>query len=230
METNVGENLKRIIAAQGLTWEEASRKCDLDRSYFRTLFGREGSAPRGSTLQKIARGLQIGVPEILGTPESSIGFHEEPPLFLSNSNQPATPSSGRLASDIEVRGTASGTRLSSTFQFTAATIGYVRRPPALFGASNIYALFAEGESMIPQFHPGDLIFVNPNKPARVEDIVIVRYRNPDQSIEATMGVYRGRTKTHIVIGKHHPAADIEINDNAVVDVHKVLTTNELFGF
>lgn len=84
--------------------------------------------------------------------------------------------------------------------------------------------------MEPQYFPGDLIYVNPNRPARHGDIVVVECRTSEHApAEATLGIYRRRTERFLIIGKRNPPLDLEIDGELVSAVHRVLTTNELFG-
>jgi phage repressor protein C with HTH and peptisase S24 domain len=41
---------------------------------------------------------------------------------------------------------------------------FVERPQCLKGVVNAFALYAVGESMEPRFFPGELLFLNPNRP------------------------------------------------------------------
>lgn len=233
MDNQVIENLKRIIADRDLSWEQASVRCGLDRSYFRTLFGREGSVPRGKTLQKISAGLKAEVSDIMAGAESD-GRGAPAQMVPLGTRAPAamdfTETRGRLPTDVPVLGTAAGSHLQGAFQMSNDPVDWARRPPALIGAVGIYALYVEGESMVPQWPPGELIFVTPNKPPRVGDGVVVQIRTaPNEPIQATLGLYAKRTAERFVIHKHNPSADIELARNTIVDIHKVLTTAELFG-
>ncbi|MGM5087561.1 S24 family peptidase [Rhizobium sp. 814_E9_N1_1] len=231
MDNQVIENLKRIIAEQGLNWEQASVRCGLDRSYFRTLFGRTGSLPRGNTLQKIASGLKVPVSDLMVGRESG----QAPAQMVPLGARAPTPTDfaetrGRLPTDVPVLGTAAGSHLQGAFQISNDPVDWARRPPALIGAVGIYALYVEGESMVPQWPPGELIFVTPNKPPRLGDGVVVQIRAaPHEPIQATLGVYARRTADRFVIRKHNPPAEIEIARGTIVDIHKVLTIAELFG-
>jgi transcriptional regulator with XRE-family HTH domain len=44
-------------------------------------------------------------------------------------------------------------------------IGSAKRPPILQGVKDGYAIYLVGESMVPEFEPGDTLFVNPRLPA-----------------------------------------------------------------
>lgn len=139
------------------------------------------------------------------------------------------PSRLQMTNDVPVMGTAAGSHAKGAFQFSMNPIDFVRRPPALVGARDVYALYVEGESMEPEFRPGQLIYVHPHKPPRIGDAVVIQCMASDGSYEATIGLYARRSPETIAIHKHNPKATVEVNRSIIVAIHKVLTTNELFG-
>lgn len=208
------DRIRDRLDALGLTPEQASRAAGLDKTYLRKLFDRPSASPRTENMGALARALQTSVAELIG-------------------DATATPARPKLAvppmpNDVPVMGTAAGSFLGS-FQIEAGPVDYVRRPPALANAQDVYALFIEGASMEPEHRPGDLRFVSARRPARIGDSVIVQTRNHDKDrIEAMIGhlVKRGED---VVIAKLNPPSTVKIKGATVVAVHKVLTMNELFG-
>lgn len=239
MSNSLHERLKTRISEMGLTYEGAAKRSGLDRSYFKTMFDRENSSPRGDTLRKIAKGLEVSEAWIL----TGVAQEEPTPDNQQNGSSPADakpmnstvaapilPQRHEMPNNIPVMGTAAGSHIGGAFQFEGGVIDYVRRPPALMGARDIYALFVEGSSMEPQFFPGDLIYINPHKPPRIGDAIVVQTRiSSDRPMEATIGILIKRTETHIVIRKHNPTAEVQLLRNGETMVHKILTMNELFG-
>lgn len=215
MENLVVENIKKRIEELDLTPEGAARRCGLTRDYFRKLFERPHASPRGVTLAKIAQGLAT-------TPEALMGSSAAPRAPM--------PPAGALPYDVPVMGTAAGSHIRGAFQLTPGPVDIVRRPPALMGARDLYALYVEGTSMEPRFHPGDLIYVHPRKPPRVNDPVVVQcFDGSDDEIAAMVGIFLKWTPTHLHIAKYNPQSEVQILRETVKAVHKVLSTNELFG-
>lgn len=180
--------------------------------------------PRIDTINKIALALETTPEWLLGV--SSLAEAVETP---SNGSAPALPSRSDMPLDVPVLGTAAGSHLKGSFQLTTDPVDYVRRPPALNRTKDIYALYVEGSSMVPQFMPGDLVYVNPHKPAKFGDAVVVQCVNGPENYEATIGLLAKRTEKHVTIDKHNPKDQIEIPRETVHEVHKILTLNELFG-
>lgn len=223
--------LKELISEQGLTWEAAALKSGLERSYFRKLFERGGASPRGQTLKKIADGLGVPMTVLLGETSDSDQLREIP--ILKTDVRPATahlPLPMEMAKDVPVMGTAAGSHLRGAFQLSSEPVDYVRRPHTLLNARNVYSLYVEGTSMEPQFQPGDLIYVHPDKPPRFGDAVVIQVQLADShDMEATIGILSKRAPEIITIRKHNPSAEIEIPKATVIAIHKVLSVNELYG-
>jgi SOS-response transcriptional repressor LexA len=137
-----------------------------------------------------------------------------------------------LDKDVPVYGTAAGA-VEGAFQMNndGSPIDTVRRPDSLIGAKNVYALYVQNESMIPQYSPGDLIYVHPDRPAMVGDsvVVLVRYADVDD-IQVFLKVLARRTSRKLFLDQHNPKETIEIETKYVQAIHRVLTTNELLGF
>ncbi|MDB5582801.1 MAG: putative phage repressor [Bradyrhizobium sp.] len=240
MANQIHDRIRQAVEAQGISLEAAAKNAGLDRGYFQKLFDRD-SAPRSDTMKKLANSLNISEVWLLTGKGSSLAdavtevmAGDEPVTRPPNDGRidkaAMIPNSFDLPKNVEVKGTAAGSHIKGAFQFSGGTIDYVRRPPALMGARDVYALYVEGSSMEPQFFPGDLLYIHPHKPARVGDPVVIQSKvGSDHEIEATIGIYLRKTEKHVVIGKHNPKAEIQILRDAGTEIHKIMTLNELFG-
>ncbi|MGV2129792.1 S24 family peptidase [Agrobacterium vitis] len=183
--------------------------------------------PRIDTLRKIAQALGtthnylLGETDFPGIPDTAGTRSEEAPTLV---RPPVVPV------DVPVMGTAAGSLVRGAFQLEGGVIDYVRRPPALLSAKDIYALFVVGSSMEPQYFPGDLIYINPHKPVKNGDIVVIQTKISENSpMEASLGILLKQTEKNTIIGKRNPVADLVIDRDTIVHVHRVLSVNELFG-
>lgn len=214
-----------------LTPEGASKKAGLSRAFLRKMMERQNGNPRSGSLIRLASALETTPAWLLeGTgPKTN---EAQPASQPANDIRPAdvtTPYRDEMPANIPVMGTAAAS-IAGAFQFEGGVIDYVRRPPALLVARDIYAIYVEGSSMEPEHRPGDLRFVHPNKPARVGDSVVVQTRNHESDdIQAMIGHLVKRSGDTIVIGKLNPFAEVAISRATVVRLHKVLDMNELFG-
>lgn len=174
-------------------------------------------------------------PHLDTTPEALLfGIAHEPSVEISARNYgagstPPFPYRDTMPNDLPVMGTAAGSHDRGAFKLGSDIIDYVRRPAPLAGTKDSYALYVEGSSMEPQYFPGDLIFINPNRPAKLGDMVVVQWYESEDGVEASIGVLVKRSETSIVLRKRNPAADITLPRNGNTVIHRVLTNNEVFG-
>ncbi len=224
MAETLRDRIRNRLDETGMSPEEASRKAGLDKTYLRKLFERPASQPGAETLRKLADALDTTTAALLGEAKP------QPIVTDVRGAAVAVPPLTAMPNDLPVRGTAAGSHLRGAFELEPGIVDWVRRPPALAGAANAYALYIEGTSMVPEHNPGDLRIVHPDRPPRIGDSVIVQVRiSRDAAIEATIGHLLRRTERAVIIGKLNPKAEVELKRETVVAIHKVLTLNELFG-
>ncbi|MBB4145856.1 S24 family peptidase [Rhizobium rhizoryzae] len=219
--------LNSLMSQRGISANRLSLEATGARDTVRKILDGTTKNPRIDTLLKLAAVLDTTPQYLMGEEEASNGQGEQRSTLRE---APPLPTRAAMPLDVPVMGTAAGSHTRGAFQFEGGVVDYVRRPPALTGARDIYALFVEGTSMEPQYHPGDLVYISPHKPPRLGDTVIIECKDGETSPqEATIGVLRRRSEKIVVIAKHNPPAEIEINRDYIKSLHKVLTTNELFG-
>ena len=98
-------------------------------------------------------------------------------------------------------------------------------------ASGIFAVYITGDSMAPRFDPGDLVFVNPHLPARPGSDVVVELHGADEAPGACyVKRYVRRSGGLVVLAQFNPARDdIEIPEDRVKQIYRILTPAELLG-
>lgn len=136
-----------------------------------------------------------------------------------------------LPRDIPVLGTAAGSdHARGAFQLSAEAVDYVRRPPALATSLTAYALYVEGDSMSPKFEPGDLIYVNPSRPARPGDFVVIEEMLGDGERRGFVKLYVKRSGSWHIVRQFNPEAELRFPaEERSVQVHKVLSLADLLG-
>lgn len=221
MSTPLHNRIRERLQILNLTPHKASLDAGLSRDYLRKFLDNPSASMRSSSITALAPILQVS-PSWLMTGMGDTSDGPEAKSIL--------PPRATMPIDVPVMGTAAANHNQGAFQFEGGVIDYVRRPPALNGAKDIYALYVEGTSMEPRHRHGDLLFVHPHKPARIGDDVIIQIKTePDAPIAATLGELLRRKAEHLVIKKLNPPAEIELSLTGVVSIHKVLQINELFG-
>lgn len=233
------ERIESRLAALGMSEAEACQAAGIGRDTIRDLRRGRRQTLTGQTLKKLAPVLRTTESWLLSedagispaeTPLSARSEARLAPIRGEAHPAPvALPHRQEMPKDVPVYGTAAGS-LAGAFQFEGGVIDYVRRPPALIGASGVYALYVTGDSMSPEHRSGDLRFVHPGRPPRSGDTVIIqaKYRE-DGPVEAFIKHFIRRNSEKIYTRQINPPAELEFETRFVVHLHRVLTMNELFG-
>lgn len=216
-------SIKKLRTKLDLTLEAIADELGTDPSTVRKLEkGLMQLTPKW--LEPLKSILKASADEIIADPD-----RPRPVGEMRKADIPA-PRMHELANDVPVRGTAAGSHAGGAFQLETSVVDWVRRPPALLGAMNAYALYVEGVSMMPEHRPGDLRFVHPDRPARIGDSVVVQVQTiPNGEVQAMIGHLLKRTEKAVFLGKLNPEATVELKRETVKSIHKILTLNDLFG-
>lgn len=219
------DRIAERLAALGISGRAASLDAGFHPDTIRNALRDRSKKPRADTLIKLSRILRCPVDwlaEGIETAEPGApGLWETPAAIL--------PPRSEMRRDVPVLGTAAGS-LQGSFQVDAAAIDYVRRPPGLEGARDIYALYVVGSSMSPRFEEGELVYVSERRPARIGDYVVVQTLDgSDGAVYAYCKRLRRRGPDTLVLEQLNPAAEIVLPLAQVRAVHRILTLNELFG-
>lgn len=129
---------------------------------------------------------------------------------------------------MDVRGVAVG-GADAAFYFEDV-VDRVRRPPGIRNAKNVAALNALGESMVPRFRNGELIYVQLREPAPGDDVVVELY--PENEGEAPKAFLKELVKTtgrRLYCKQHNPKREIEFDRGEVHRLWRVLTLRDLLG-
>lgn len=129
---------------------------------------------------------------------------------------------------MDVRGVTVGG--DDSFFYFGDVIDQVRRPPGLRNAKNVAALNVAGESMVPRFEPGELIYVQLREPAPGDDVVVELYpENEGDAPKSFLKKLVRKTGLRLECRQHNPAAPIEFDRGEVKHLWRVLTLRDLLG-
>lgn len=230
MNDALKSRVRNRLAELGKTPRGASVDAGLHPDTIRNVLRERSKTPRIDSLSRLARALDCSIdwlmtgdvprPEPEPEPAMPLGLWETP-----DAPHPLPP----MPRDVPVLGTAAGSRRGA-FQLDSLAIDYVRRPPGLGETRDIYALYVVGDSMVPRFEEGELIYVSERRPARIGDYVVVQVCDgTDGTVSAYCKRLRRRTDDTVTLEQLNPAAEIDLPASSVKAVHRILTLNELFG-
>jgi len=114
------------------------------------------------------------------------------------------------------------------------TVDFVRRPPALDGRKDVYAIYPQGFSMVPKFEPGDVAYVDTRKPPMNGDYVVVQLRREDEDGERIVSALLKRlvrqTPEFVELQQFEPNLTFRIERRRVARIHRLYTLTELVAF
>jgi SOS-response transcriptional repressor LexA len=99
---------------------------------------------------------------------------------------------------------------------------FVDRPPALVGVSNAFALYVYGESMEPRYYAGEIVYVNPNRPATRGCFVAVELADGQGLIKR----FVRRDDDQLVLAQFNPPKEIRLPIAEVKKVYFITGSSE----
>lgn len=141
------------------------------------------------------------------------------------------PAVASMPIDLPEIGVAAGGS-GGDFSVNGQTIDYKRRPPGLMSNRAAFAIRVIGESMYPRYEEGQLIYVDPKRPPRIGDDVLIELK-PERGGEPGAAYIKrllAKTPTKLRLGQFNPVReDIEIRHEDVLRVSTVLQLADLLG-
>lgn len=107
-------------------------------------------------------------------------------------------------------------------------VEYVARPDKLRGIPEAYAVLVRGESMAPLYRPGDQLLVNPRKPWRLREAIVVLYATKNADGEehgdgrAMVKEVVSWTSTAVTLRQYNPPGEFTVSLAEWNDIHRVI--------
>jgi phage repressor protein C with HTH and peptisase S24 domain len=96
-------------------------------------------------------------------------------------------------------------------------------PPGLENTHGIYAVYVHGTQMSPRYRPGEMVWINPNKPLKRGDDVLVRLK--DAKTAQTIGIIRefvAWQDRELVLAMFNPSGEERYALDEVISIHPVV--------
>ena len=144
---------------------------------------------------------------------------------------PAPPARADMAKDVPVFGTGMGGNGDADFEMNGQIIDYVRRPPRLAGRNDVFAIYVQGASMSPWREPGELVYVERNRPPRSGDYVVIEFAANEFNVRpALIKKLVAITPSRIKLLQYNPPKTIEIDrQKNRYQLYRVIDWTELMG-
>lgn len=105
---------------------------------------------------------------------------------------------------------------------------YAERPPSLTGAKNAYGVYVQNDSMAPRFEIGWLLLINPSRPVRKGDNVVIQIRQPDQmAVRSFLALFEDKTPTRLAARQLNRSQRLEWSLDEVQAIHRIVGVAEM---
>lgn len=235
---------KLRLDALGINQFEAARRGELERGFVRDILIGRKTTVLGRNLVKLAAALETTPEEIARVMEGDARTAEArspqvrapvriagpplaPPALSSTSSRDIPVHGTRTLGPIRIEGL--GGALEGAAIDRSRAVGYLPRTPGLADNADLYAIRIPGPSMQPALEVADLRVIDPHRPARTRDIVVVLLGSDgDGRDRAVLGFLAGETERGVMIEQIRPQAVHEIPRPAIAAMHRVVSYSELF--
>jgi phage repressor protein C with HTH and peptisase S24 domain len=103
--------------------------------------------------------------------------------------------------------------------------GLAARPDLLQGVRDAYAVYVHDQSMFPAFEPGHLAWVDPLRPVKIGDAIVVQLNDGQAFIKRL----KRRTEKFIICEQWNPATEIKYDAKKVRSIHLVVGSVRIVG-
>jgi phage repressor protein C with HTH and peptisase S24 domain len=100
-------------------------------------------------------------------------------------------------------------------------IDSIEAPPYLQNSVDAYAVYVTGDSMVPRFNPGEVVYVHPGKPFKANDSVIVQFED-NKADHAIIKTFKKMDEKKIFLSQFNPDKTISYQRLQVKCVHKII--------
>ena len=101
-------------------------------------------------------------------------------------------------------------------------IDYIARPHSLLHVRDAYSIYMIGDSMSPRFRPGQLLHINPYKPAQTGSGVVVTKTDNVVLIKE----FVRRTESTLYLKQYNPLSELQYPLSEIRDLHVVVGLDE----
>lgn len=233
---SAGDRLREMIKRAGFSLEKVAHEVGFKQaSSLQTYVSPEREFIKFELVQKLARTLVgRGTPPI--TTEEVFSLAGVNPVIT---NGPRRITGGRAenarvefgAADVApyglrnlpLLGTARGGGDEYYFGNGAEVLSLTYRPIELLNVRDAYAVYVHGDSMSPRYEPGEMLYVDPVRPVRAGDDVIVQLADGQGFVKRLVR----RTGRSVVCRQFNPPEEVEYPSDQVRALHLIISATRV---
>jgi len=217
--TDLGTRIRERRRELGLTQAELGERVGMKQQSIQSV--EDGKAQRPRKLREIARALRTSEAFLLGETSNDEGPLEERLSLTPNASEPhPVPLMSRT---IPILGRGAG-GVDGMFVLNGEKVGEVRAIPPLEQVPNAYAVYVFGDSMEPRFSSGEIVYVDPVRPPRRGDDVVVQLK-AERDGDPPAGYIKRflrQTADQVVLQQFNPEQEVTFPAERVFRIHVIV--------
>lgn len=227
-----------LMAVKPRNWSEYewAEKAAVSRTWFADLKRKPDASPRSANLTRVLNAANLTMADLYAPKPGTTEGRQVERTFGTIDLPRDVPILGTATgADLEVTDNGETSRIEKTL-VEPESLGYARRPPSIARNRKVYALFVTGDSMIPRFRPGDLVYVDPRREPNIHDDVIVQLiddartdADPAEVQSVLIKTLVRRTASHFYLCQHNPATEFRVARSRIAAVHRIIPLSELLS-
>ena len=202
-----GATIKKAREKRGWSQADLGRRVGISQVAIKKI--EDGDTRQSKFLPRLALELGLSLTDLdptLSTGNSAIGFQQPDAIF------------GRIP-DFPIYAAAEGG--PGEIIRTPDAVDWIPRPAPLARVKDAYGLYVVGESMVPEYRPGDIALINPTLPL-VGNEVYVFYAEFAGEARATIKQLRRATTDKWLVFQHNKPKDFELSRREWQWAHRVI--------
>lgn len=226
------KNLAEAMDRAGIKARPLAEKAGLGQTAVRDFLTGRSKFPRYETIVALAEALGTTADFLLGQKEKGRSLEAKRTELAQPTVSTATLNRAELPRDVPVMGTAMGANGDGAFVLNQGDpVDFARRGPGIAQNRKVFAVYVEGDSMVPRYEPGELIYLDPARPVRIGDDVLLEVAHPVQGEPPRTYLKRlvRRTADRVVVEQFNPAKQLEFPVGATTRIVRVLRLSEIMG-
>lgn len=200
-----GEQIRMKREARGWSQVELGRQVGISQPAIKKI--EDGETRQSKFLPRIAAVLELSLNDL------DPGMGRSPNEIIPKEQM---QESGR---DFPIHAVAEGG--AGTIIVDSAPVDWVPRPSPVARVPRAYGILIVGESMVPEFKPGETALVNPNLPVISGEIYIF-YKEKEGEATASIKELRRATGTEWQVAQHNPKREFRLSRHDWKWAHRVI--------
>ncbi|HZP68355.1 MAG TPA: LexA family transcriptional regulator [Pseudolabrys sp.] len=215
MKESVGERVKALRVARGWSQAQLAKASGVSQPAIKKIEG--GQTVKSRFLPDIARALGCDLAEIEGLQQRAVNRGTTTTGRTVQRSAFAT-----LLGDADLAVFSSTEAGGGAIILSSEPIDYVRRPAPLQNVKDGYGIIVTGDSMLPEFRPGDTALVHPHLPPIAGEACVFYSEDAGATVKATIKIFNRASESHWHVEQWNPPKKFTLSRSEWQKCHRVV--------